>query len=386
MVRNQVCGHKLRPPARLVKIAVFELLSGGGIQELVGIPTDNRHQNSDMAEAFKPLFREGWAMLSALAHDLQQCGHKVVTCLDFAIAPNEMDWIGKDLPFDVRTCSERHEWFSHWLFTALQADVTLVIAPEIGNILATTVSRLRAEGVHVLAPDPSFLEITSDKLLFSNAMRAAMVPHPSTQTLSCFLKVLSSAPKSNHQAFVLKRRDGAGCVEMKRFSSDQLLAQWCRSEPIVMDDQDAWIVQPWIEGEARSLVVVAGQPHLVLGAVSQRIQLGDDESHPTFSSVQYLGGCGPLSDVAMPHLELFAGRVLNAVSGTPRGWVGIDFLVPKGASCWSEWVPIEVNPRLTTSYNGYRQWYGAALGDILLGQPTDSLSRDYARFHSIDFH
>jgi predicted ATP-grasp superfamily ATP-dependent carboligase len=51
-----------------------------------------------------------------------------------------------------------------------------------------------------------------------------------------------------------------------------------------------------------------------------------------------------------------------------------------------QWVPIEINPRLTTSYLGYRQWYGGALGDMLLGIQDTSSSRDEACFHSVDFH
>lgn len=378
-----------------MKVAVLELLSGGGIQELIGIPNADSDHESEASEIAQALLREGWAMLHALASDLQQCGHQVFTCLDQQLVRSKLVQTSDLPPFDDFVCSNRIDWLSQWRHVAIPAEITIVIAPEIDNLLATTVRHLRERGAIVLAPDALFLKATSDKLLFAEAMSDANLPHPSTQTLTSFLQ---STPVAQ-TGLVLKRRDGAGCADMKRFESDRSLATWCCSNLLATQRSEAtprtegwaqhgesWIVQPWLEGSARSLAVIAGPSNWILGSVAQRIEHLPCKTDASVSNVHYAGGFGPQEDTTIQQLELFANRVLNAIPGKPSGWIGIDFLIPVGAKDWTQWVPIEINPRLTTSYLGYRQWYGGALGDMLLGIQAGSSSRDDACFHSVDFH
>ncbi len=393
-----------------MKVAVLELLSGGGIHELIGIPDTHSAGESDRSEIAQALLREGWSMLHALASDLQQCGHQVFTCLDHELTNSKQDLTCALKPFDDFVCSNRVDWLSQWRQVAIPAEITIVIAPEIDNLLATTVHHLREHGAIVLASDSLFLKATSDKLLFAEAMLNANLPHPLTQTLTSFLQSPHAEQTgfagANLNGWVLKRRDGAGCADMKRFESDRSLATWCRSNLQVTQPNEAsqrtenltwsleeraqhwesWIVQPWLAGNARSLAVLAGQSHWILGSVAQRIEHLPCKDNASVSNVQYTGGFGPLGDTTIQQLELFANRVLNAIPGKPCGWIGIDFLIPDGAHDWAQWIPIEINPRLTTSYLGYRQWYGGALGDMLLGIQANSSSRDHACFHSVDFH
>ncbi len=393
-----------------MKVAVLELLSGGGIHELIGIPNSESAGESEISEIAQALLREGWAMLHALASDLQQCGHQVFTCLDQELVHSKQDPTCALTPFDDFVCSNRVDWLSQWRQVAIPAEITIVIAPEIDNLLAITVSYLREHGAIVLAPDALFLKATSDKLLFAEAMLDANLPHPSTQTLTSFLQSppveQTSFANASPDGLVLKRRDGAGCADMKRFENDRSLTTWCRSNPQVTQPNEAtqrtedsawsleeraqhwesWIVQPWLAGSARSLAVLAGPSHWILGSVAQRIEHLPCKDDASVSNVQYTGGFGPLDDTTLQQLERFANRVLNAIPGKPSGWIGIDFLIPDGTHDWTQWVPIEINPRLTTSYLGYRQWYGRALGDMLLGIQANSSSRDHACFHSVDFH
>ena len=393
-----------------MKVAVLELLSGGGIHELIGIPNADSAGESERSEIAQALLREGWAMLHALASDLQQCGHQVFTCLDQELVQSKQDPTYALTSFDDFACSNRVDWLSQWRQVAILAEITIVIAPEIDNLLALTVSHLREHGAIVLAPDALFLKATSDKLLFAEAMLDANLPHPSTQTLTSFLQSppaeQTSFAISSSDGLVLKRRDGAGCADMKRFENDRSLATWCRSKLLATQLSEAtqrtenstwsmneraqhgesWIVQPWLVGSARSLAVLAGRSHWILGSVAQRIEHLPCKDNASVSNVQYTGGFGPLDDTTFQQLERFANRALNAIPGKPSGWIGIDFLIPDGAKDWTHWVPIEINPRLTTSYLGYRQWYGGALGDMLLGIQATSSSRDHACFHSVDFH
>ena len=393
-----------------MKVAVLELLSGGGIQELIGIPNADSAHESEASEIAQALLREGWAMLHALASDLQQCGHQVFTCLDQQLVRSKLVQTSDLPPFDDFVCSNRIDWLSQWRHVAIPAEITIVIAPEIDNLLATTVRHLREQGAIVLASDALFLKATSDKLLFAAAMLEANLPHPSTQTLTSFLQSTPTEQTGfdgvSQGGLVLKRRDGAGCADMKRFESDRSLSAWCLSNLKAIQHSEAtqrtedltwrgrnwdqhgesWIVQPWLAGSARSLAVIAGRSNWMLGSVTQRIEYLPCKTDASVSNVQYAGGFGPLNDTTIQQLELFANRVLNAIPGKPSGWIGIDFLIPDGAKDWKQWVPIEINPRLTTSYLGYRQWYGGALGDMLLGIHSTSSSRDEACFHSVDFH
>lgn len=393
-----------------MKVAVLELLSGGGIHELIGIPNANSAGESERSEIAQALLREGWAMLHALASDLQQCGHQIFTCLDQELVHSKQEPTSALTPFDHFVCSNRIDWLSQWRQVAIPAEITIVIAPEIDNLLATTVRHLREHGAIVLAPDAWFLKATSDKLLFAEAMLNAKLPHPSTQTLTSFLQSppaeRTGFASASSDGLVLKRRDGAGCADMKRFESDRSFATWCCSNLLAPQPSEAnqrtedltwrveaqaqngesWIVQPWLKGSPRSLAVLAGRSNWILGSVAQRIELSPCVADASVSSVQYAGGYGPLDDTKIQQLELFANRVLNAIPGKPSGWIGIDFLIPDGAKDWTQWVPIEINPRLTTSYLGYRQWYGGALGDMLLRIQATSSSRDDACFHSVDFH
>jgi predicted ATP-grasp superfamily ATP-dependent carboligase len=90
-------------------------------------------------------------------------------------------------------------------------------------------------------------------------------------------------------------------------------------------------------------------------------------------------------------LERFADDVLRAIPGKPQGWIGIDFIMePDG-----QWCAVEVNPRLTTSYLGYRKWYGHRLaGSWASGQDFErsvdsdrgnSLPQDLQEFPRVRF-
>jgi predicted ATP-grasp superfamily ATP-dependent carboligase len=89
--------------------------------------------------------------------------------------------------------------------------------------------------------------------------------------------------------------------------------------------------------------------------------------------VAYLGGSGPILRDDYGVLEEFVERILSGIPGA-KGWIGVDFLYrTRGAGSirMEDLLVVEVNPRLTTSYLAYRQWYGPELALGVLGLAED---------------
>ncbi len=334
------------------------------------------------------LYREGMAMLSALAIDLALCGHDVHTCLDGDKATRTSSILGGSHVHEVDRKNDDESWMDRWIEVALLCDQTIVIAPEIHQKLEYIVDRIRGAGARVLASSGAFLQATSDKLATANLFKQSRVPHPSTQTLSQFLTSIDPdqlQDNDDESVVTLKRRDGAGCVDMKVFDSPRILTEWLTnrtSRSLIGDD---WIVQQWLAGRPASMALLVSDSWQLLGAVDQRIAL---ENHPTqteYSEVSYLGGTGPLAGVCIEQLMSLANQVRDALPSGAAGWIGIDFLVPNEAASSKDLVVIEVNPRLTTSYLGYRKWYGHTLADALLGNTTFTDRKDVLSQQLIEF-
>jgi tyramine---L-glutamate ligase len=355
----------------LVKIAVFEFLCGGGHNELLGVSDgdfdlENRFLHPSLAA-------EGWGMLNAICLDLRGCGHQVHTCLDETVA-HRLKLGRSPLPARIDYLHPKTDWLETWLEIASRCDRTLVIAPELKGHLLRVVSAMRAAGISVQAPSDRFLQLASDKLLFAQVMHDSGRLHPQTSTLH-------ESFATGESAFTLKRRDGAGCADMKWFPNASALATWVSAIACSIEPYDDWIVQPWRPGQAMSLAVIAGVAHngssTVLQAMEQTIEIVPTDDTLTAWQVEYRGSQLPVVHVSPIEVEAFAAAVLSAMRhGTVSadqtldcvaGWIGIDFVVPPDAENWRDWVVIEVNPRLTSSYLSYRKIYGKKLADATLG-------------------
>jgi len=347
-----------------VRIAVLEFLCGGGLIEHDEPPKDPHTP----ANVLVPLFGEGLSMLDALASDLIECGHTVCTCLDRSVLTNALVPRSFLSSASISMVESTDRFLEVWGRVASDCDVTIVIAPELNNALAAIVRTLRALGVQVLAPDEAFLNAASDKWLMSKMLLASGVAHPATWTLREYsASRIAVTKRIGNSPITVKRRDGAGCAEMSYFANGAAFESWALSTSLFAENADDWIVQPWIAGQPASLALIAHGSRKVLGAFEQRIDVSPIAIANRGECVQYRGGSGPLVQVSFAELDKFANVVLNAVPPGVAGWIGIDFLIPLEAVTASDWIVIEINPRLTTSYAGYRKWYGHALANMLLG-------------------
>ena len=370
-----------------MKVAVLEYLSGGGLATSPAMPV------SEADALFSPLLREGLCMLSALAIDLVHCGHEVHVCLAEVAAETDMGRSLRELAPDLRVHAPNEAWNQKWKEIAVQCERTIVIAPELHQELQRIVAELRRAGASVIASSDSLLHVTSDKLATAKLIQAAQIRHPLTQTVaeassrsspnfSIPSALLPIGPASTSNPLVLKRRDGAGCADMKYFPNEIALNQWLASMAYSEWQADQWIVQHWQPGVAASLVVIADEEWHLVGAMSQTIRFNhvvNNSGAANCSDVFYLGGEGPLQCVTKDQLNQWLERIRGALPSGAYGWIGIDFIVPPAGSESAELVFIEVNPRLTTSYLGYRKWYGHKLAECMLGVAGLGI------LHGIDF-
>lgn len=377
-----------------MRVAVLEFICGSGLFRAA--------LSAEDLEGSASLLQEGYAMLFALASDLNRSGHEVATVLEASIA----DWVRErwqgTLPChatilpaeEQKSESDRLAAFlESWHRVAATCDATIVIAPEIDGTLTEAIRFLRARGIAVIAPCERFLAATSDKLATSEHWSQAGVPHPATWRLDRWIEERiehtwsADAPNRSDaiQGWVIKRRMGAGGLDLQRCPDASYVHRFARSlqksttDQYELGNQQAWLVQPWLDGKPASMAVLSHRDQrTVLGAMQQHFSRVEDQG------LSYEGGSGPLDNASKERLQTFADQVLAAIPGQALGWIGIDFVVTHSG----RWDAIEVNARLTSSYLGYRTWYGTDLAQSLcLGTPTPDPPKNLApcSFSVVDF-
>lgn len=320
--------RKIRPEALSnLKIVVIEYFRSGGI---AGIP---------LSQVPASLLEEGTAMLRALVEDCTHLPNVEVSCL---LDPRIHDDLST-LPY-ANPCEAEETWEQAWPRLAKGADLCVLIAPEQDHCLIKAVQWMRDAGIPVLAGDPTFLQVTSDKLACYQAWASQGILTPPTFSAGDAASLQSNALVADFacptDGWILKPRMGAGCEEVQLIGSLDRLRSICQR----LESPDHWIFQPRVVGEPGSVSVLAGECLTIMPPMKQTIEhlLG-------FS--QYLGGAGPWREVAAHWDSTRVAQWIEAIPGKVAGWLGIDFIMP----ATGQPVAIEINPRLTTSYLGLRQ-------------------------------
>ena len=340
------------------------------------------------------LLREGRAMRDALAADFAAITDVsvVTTCDPRTPVFGDIDSIVVESPDEERQQFER---------LCQESDAVLIIAPELGGLLGAR-CRIAAEfAPQVLNCAREMIDLCSDKLALAEHLQKYGVPTIPTWPLplastadagSVGNETMPSAAASQDE-LVVKPRHGAGSQSTWVCRShDELIERLTEFRREWPDEQP--IVQPFIPGRTLSFAALfdldSGCLNHLLPVAEQ--QLTDD------GRLQYRGGTVPASNVDHTAIVSLVNRTIAApdiLSGgrtsldsataerktTPseetrvipndplapllRGYVGFDFIILDSSP--TEPILVEINPRLTTSYVGYRWLCRQNLAAAMLG-------------------
>jgi tyramine---L-glutamate ligase len=328
-----------------LKIGILEWICGGGLQE------------TDPTQIAESLLNEGRAMLSSVAQDFLNCGHEVITAIDEGLSDRLLQF-GSDSRIQVnRDAGYTSGLPSSWWKIAHEADAIVVIAPEFSSILQSVVYKLRPACRLLVNCGDDFLKHTCDKWLTAQQLGEAQIHHPTTQLVTAVTNRWLEEHRCNSGQWIIKPRDGAGCDAIQL--ADDKTVQSVLTSMRSADLGSKMILQPLHQGAAfsRSAIIDAtGDAHW-LPLVTQEFTVGD--------SMTYCGG-KVLDASDSPSLERL-DKVLAATAGAlgpgALGWVGVDLIYSNELD---DWIVIEINPRLTTSFVGLSAAYGSGLMEQML--------------------
>jgi predicted ATP-grasp superfamily ATP-dependent carboligase len=306
---------------------------------------------------------EGRLMLEAIAGDIASLpGFSVVTTLE----------AGLPIISDVEVIPVESAAHEKSIFHRLlgEVDAVLVIAPETDGILADRCQRVRDSGVASWNCSPAVIALCGDKLALAEHLQSHGIP-----TVPAKLADLSRVPDDNCWPIVLKPRDGAGsCLTFRIQNPDQWksAAQEFRNDGLV----EKCLCQPFVAGRSLSVGVNLSLDGMRIECLPVGEQhLSDD------GRFRYLGGTIP-ADISTKNSSAIHDLVKSAcrtIEGL-AGYIGFDLLLPdEGAP-----LIVEINPRLTTSYIGYRQLFRGKIPQIWLSH-ADNLTGKSHKSGSIQF-
>ena len=275
-------------------------------------------------------------MLQAVTEDIARLPDcSVVTTLEtgFHLSPN-IEVIRVDRPNDESALFQR---------MLGEVDAVLVIAPETEGVLAQRCRQVVVANVTSWNCSASAIELCGDKLKLADHLTAVGIP-----TISTLLVDLNQPTASMSFPVVLKPRDGAGSCLTFLVENCQ---QWEYADQSFRDADASHkcLSQPLVRGRALSVGVnisLDGERIECLPVGEQR--LSDD------GRFQYLGGILPasISTKAQATIQDLVIATCRSIEGL-AGYIGLDLLLTDDESP----LIVEINPRLTTSYIGYRQLY-----------------------------
>lgn len=282
------------------------------------------------------LAREGRAMLLAILEDLSRIENvAVVTTWDQRLGRPPSHLARVQI---AAGAVEERRLFARLVETT---DATFLIAPEFGDILAGRIQTVESRGKPIVGSSSAAVRRCADKLELSRHLKSRCLATIDTWNLE---------PESGWRdairfPAVMKPRYGAGSQETYRVASEESLAGICDHV-----DRDSLlrerIVQPFLSGRPISVALImeeAGNCRHVFPPAEQILSAD--------GRFRYLGGLVPATVPDQTAVAELAARACRSIAGL-RGYVGVDLILPDETP--HRPVVVEINPRLTTSYLGYR--------------------------------
>jgi len=312
-----------------VHLHVYEFVTGGGLFD------------QDLPAS---LMREALLMRDTLLADLAACG-----TLQVSISHDPRCPLPVPSP-QLRVCLPvaGDEPRARFVREIAAADAVWVVAPESDGALAHYVDLALASGKAVVGAQPGAIALAASKLRTAQRLAAHGVPVVPTFDAALLARGPADRFRGARGAWVVKPDDGAGCTDTIVCESLDAARQSLRRRGA------GHVAQPWLDGTALSLSVVAGahsaellsvnRQHLSVTAGVVGLAALDVNSHPR-------------SDA----LAALADRVARAMPGL-NGYFGVDLVETNAGP-----IVLEVNPRLTTSCAGLRRARGINVAARVLG-------------------
>ncbi len=304
--------------ARPRTVLVHEYITGGGLagQELPA-----------------SLAAEGRAMRRALVEDFAALhAIEVVMTLDARFPDEPGPWrVVRVGPGEERATFER---------LAAEVEAVALIAPETDGVLLERARTIERVGGRSLGSSPEAIALTADKCALGTLWQERSLPTPPGRRV----RPSESLPHDFPYPAVLKPIDGAGSASTFYVASPAGLP------PEVGQELPEGLLQPFMGGSPLSaafLIVPVEKPvtesAYLIGIGRQWIRIREGR-------FTYQGGCVPYPYRVPVGLIRRALRVVRGLAG----WVGVDFLWDEARE---ELTLLEINPRLTTSYVGWRRFF-----------------------------
>jgi predicted ATP-grasp superfamily ATP-dependent carboligase len=235
----------------------------------------------------------------------------------------------------IRTADEESAF--HRL--ARSADFSLVIAPELDDVLLDRSRWVEEAGGRLLGSSPDAVQLAGDKLALGQRLRQSQVPSP-----ECFLVGRDIQTAALSFPMVWKPRQGAGSTAtflVRHFEELTSCVHGAQAEGW----QGESLLQAFVPGQPASVALLMGpKQRVTLPPATQ--ELSND------GRFRYLGGQLPFAPALAERAVSLAERAVTVVPGL-AGYVGVDVVLGDAADGSRDWV-IEINPRWTTSYVGLR--------------------------------
>ncbi len=297
-------------------------------------------------------------MLEAVITDLlaiPDCN--VMTCVDADLPTpfNEFKHWDQEQRLQVNRVKGPEEEILFFEDACRLADVVWIIAPEFDDILYLRTERAIELGALVSGSDLNAIKLTADKWRLFEFLKKQSLPTIST---SLFESLPSMPPES--WPCVIKHRYGAGGLGLTYFEA---LEDWRENLSQIQNDGFDYIMQPFVSGRMISTaVLINSQRREIFPVGEQKICWR--------SGFQYQGGLIPadLNIDILRSIEKLIQSVCEVIPGL-FGYVGFDLLLPDVDPAAP--LIMEINPRLTTSYTGYRQLTSNNLAERIIKLETE---------------
>lgn len=282
------------------------------------------------------LIREGDAILQAILNDLAgNAGVQSVILRDSRL----------DIPLNVYRCHyicNLNEFRHRWLACLDYVDAILPIAPETDGLLAEIQTWVLKTGKRLLGCHPEATAIATSKMRTAQSLSAARLATAPTIWLRDW-----QPSNSKEGALICKPDDGAGCTHVLYFKNAEALNKWKQKKS--PEAWGNWVVQPYFQGIAASLCLLCSKAKArLLCANQQQIQIKGNAMRLTSIKVNAMAQQGQDHKI----LQGIADSIASTLPGL-WGFVGVDLIFAPQP------IILEINPRLTTSYVGLREAYGA---------------------------